>query len=98
MKKNLQYFLSLDYPIQIERMSDGMYCAAIPLIKGCKGYASDVNAAVEELQGVKESLFELMLKQNKTIPEPIVHLEIPVREFERLPSRKRLDRFIKTAV
>ncbi|TAK66797.1 MAG: hypothetical protein EPO24_01125 [Bacteroidetes bacterium] len=98
MKKNLRYYLSLNYPIHVERMKDGMYCASISLVRGCKGYATDIAQAVEELQGVKESLFELMMEQGKTIPEPTVHLEIPVREFERLPSRKRLGRFVKTAV
>ncbi len=96
MKKNLHYYLSLDYPIQIERMKDGMFCASIPLLKGCKGYASTVVNAIEELQGVKETLLDLMSEQKKNIPEPTVHLEIPVTEFQRLPSRKQLDVFVTT--
>ncbi|MBI5216230.1 MAG: type II toxin-antitoxin system HicB family antitoxin [Ignavibacteriae bacterium] len=94
MKNDIHYYLSLDYPIQIERMSDGLYCASIPLLKGCKGYAKTIVEAIEELQGVKETLLELMLEQKKTIPEPVVRLEIPVTKFQRLSSRKRLDEFV----
>ena len=95
MKKNIEYYLSLDYSITIDRMDDGLYCASIPLLKGCKGYGVDVGEAVEELQGVKETLLELMLEQGKSIPEPIVYLEIPVNEFNRMPARKKLDQFVK---
>ena len=95
MKKSLQYYLSLDYPIHIERMEDGKYCASIPLLKGCKGYAETISEAIEELNGVKESLVELMLGQNKKIPEPSIQLEIPVSEFNRMTSRRRLKKYVK---
>ena len=95
MKKNLQYYLSLYYPIQIEQMEDGTYCASIPLLKGCKGYADTPTTAIEELDGIKEALFELMLEQGKPIPEPSVHLEIPLSDFRRMPNKQRLKRFVK---
>jgi predicted RNase H-like HicB family nuclease len=95
MKKTLAYYLSLNYPIKIERMPDGQFCASIPMLKGCKGYGSTTLEALEELSGVKETLLELMLEQDKSIPEPTVELAIPVSEFERLPNRRKLKRFVK---
>ena len=95
MKKNIEYYKSLNYSITIDRMEDGLFCASIPLLKGCKGYGIDVPEALEELEGVKETLIELLLEQGKAIPEPIVYLEIPVNEFNRMPSRKKLDQFVK---
>ncbi len=96
MKKNLQYYLALEFPIYIERMDDGIYCASIPLLRGCKGYAATPAKAMEELDGVKESLLKLMLEQRKPIPEPTVRLEIPVSDYSRLRHRRTLDRFVKT--
>ena len=95
MKKNLQYYLSLSYPIQIERMVDGKYCSSIDLLRGCKGYADTPAEAIEELDGVKAALIELLLEQGKVIPEPIVHLEIPVSDFQRMPNKKTLRKFVK---
>lgn len=92
----MRYYLGLDYPIQIERMEGGKYCASIPLLKGCKGYGDTPTEAMKELQGVKEALVELMIEQRKKIPEPSVELSIPVSEFERMPNKKRLKQFVKS--
>ncbi|MBI2427468.1 MAG: type II toxin-antitoxin system HicB family antitoxin [Ignavibacteriales bacterium] len=95
MTKNLSYYLSLDYPITIERMEDKFYSASIPLVKGCKGYGPTPGDAMEELAGTKEALFAIMLRQHKSIPEPTIKLEIPVSEFSRIPNKKRLQRFVQ---
>ncbi|MBS4028773.1 MAG: type II toxin-antitoxin system HicB family antitoxin [Ignavibacteriales bacterium] len=94
-KNNLRYYLSLDYPIHVDRMDDGQYCASIPLLKGCKGYAQTPAEAIDELAGVKEALFELLLEQGKPIPEPVVKLEIPLSQFSRFSNRQKLNQFIK---
>ena len=95
-KPDIQYYLKLYYPIQVERMEDGIYCASIPLLKGCKGYGNTAVEAINELQGVKETLLELMLEQGKIIPEPTVQLEIPVSKFSKIPNREKLSQYIKT--
>ncbi len=95
-KRNYQYYFNLDYPIHIERMEDGIYCASIYQLNGCKGYGKTAQEAIEELQGVKEALIELMLEQDKQIPEPLVQLEIPVSKFSKIPNRDKLKQFIKT--
>lgn len=77
-------------------MDDGMYCASIPLLKGCKGYGETQAEAIKELSGVKDALLELLYKQKKAIPEPTIHLEIPVNEFSRMRNKKRLQQFVQT--
>ena len=95
MKKNLEYYLSLDYPVTIERMEDGIYCASIPLLNGCKGYGETQKKALDELHGIKQSLLEMMLDQQKSIPEPTVRLEIPVSTFSRIRNKKQLQQFVR---
>jgi len=95
MKKNPTHYSSLDYQVQIRRLPDGVFCAEIPLIKGCKGYGETPTEALFELEGVKETLIELMLEQGKAIPEPTVQLEVPLRTFQRLKNRHKLSPFIK---
>jgi len=50
--------------------------------------------ALEEIEQVKTTAFELMLKQGKDIPLPTVHLAIPVDMFEQLPNRKQIEQFV----
>lgn len=95
MKKNTKHYLSLDYHVQIKRLPDGMFCAEIPLIKGCKAYGETQTEALSELEGVREALIELMLEQGKTIPEPTVQLEVPLGTFRRLRNKHKLAPFIK---
>lgn len=95
MKKNSEYYLSLEYPITIERMDDGIYCASIPLLNGCKGYGGNHKKALDELKGVKETLLEMMLNQRKPIPEPTIRLEIPASTFSRIRNKKQLERFVR---
>ncbi len=95
MKKRNSFYQSLEYPVIIERMENGIYCASIPLLKGCRGYGETQIQALEELQGVKETLIEMMLSQHKEIPEPTVRLEIPASKFSRMRDKKNLRQFIR---
>jgi predicted RNase H-like HicB family nuclease len=94
MKKNRNYYRSLEYPITIERMEDGLYCASIPLLTGCKGYGETQKKALNELHGVKEALLEMMVEQRKPIPEPTIRLEIPTSTFSRIRNKKQLEQFV----
>jgi predicted RNase H-like HicB family nuclease len=95
MKKKHNYYLALDYPISIERMEDGAYCASIPLLKGCKGYGETQKKALDELHGVKETLLAMMIEQRKPIPEPTIRLEIPTSTFSRIRNKKMLEQFVR---
>lgn len=76
-------------------MEDGIYCASIPLLAGCKGYGETQNKALDELRGVKETLIEMMVEQRKPIPEPTIRLEIPTSTFSRIRNKKQLEQFVR---
>ena len=96
-RKNLTYYLQLEYPTTIRKMPDGMYCAQIPLLKGCMAYGKSADEALYELEGVKETVLSILLEKGKPIPEPMVRLEIPLTVFERLAIKEKLAAYIQDA-
>lgn len=76
MKKLLEYYLSLDYPVEIRRIDDslgGGYVASIPSL-GSQAFVGDGETpqeAYENLQAAKKEIFEDYLNEGIPIPEPI---------------------------
>ena len=94
-RKGLSYYLQLEYPTIIRRMPDGVYCAEIPLLKGCAAYGKTADEALYELEGIKETVLEILLEKGKSISEPTVHLEIPTGVFEQLAIKEELAAYIQ---
>ena len=75
MKKDLKYYLNLDYAIEIRKIKEnegGGFSASIPLL-GKYAFVGDgetVEEAIENLNIVKETLFKKYLKEGIPIPEP----------------------------
>lgn len=75
MKKNLKYYMDLDYPIEVRRIPEhegGGYMASIPLL-GKYAFVGDgdtVEEAIENLNQVKKELFKEYLEKGIPIPEP----------------------------
>ncbi len=88
-------YLKYDYPVRVFRYNDGIYCAEIESIEGLCAYGKTAQEALGELEGVKETAFELMLEQGYEPPVPTVLLEIPVNVFEKISGRTRLQEFVK---
>ena len=93
MKKDKEYYVSLNYPIQIEKVEEG-FCAFVPMLKGCKAFGRTSEIALKELEAVKEGFFEVFLEMGKPIPEPLIHLDIPYDTFVKLKDREELEPFI----
>ncbi|HOH09093.1 MAG TPA: toxin-antitoxin system HicB family antitoxin [bacterium] len=75
-KNNLDYYLALDYPIEIVKISEedgGGYSAFIRQLGklAFRGDGETIEEAVADLAVVKEILFEEYLQKNIAIPEPI---------------------------
>lgn len=87
-------YLQLHYPVEIQPLPDGMFCAEIKEVPGLCAYGASMLEALEEIEYVKTTAFELMLKQGKDIPLPTVHLKIPVDLFEQLPNREHIQQFM----
>lgn len=75
MRKDLSYYLKLDYPIEIKKIpkkDGGGYLASIPQL-GEKAFRADgrnVKEALRNLRRVKKDLFIDYLEERTPIPEP----------------------------
>ena len=75
MRKDLKYYLSLYYPVEIRKISEedgGGFMASIPQL-GAKAFRADgetVAEALTNLKKIKKSLFQDYLKEGVPIPEP----------------------------
>jgi antitoxin HicB len=74
MKKDLSYYLSLDYPILIlkyEENGKSFYEAEFPDLPGCGAHGITKNEALKRLEDAKELWITARLKRNLPIPEPV---------------------------
>ena len=80
MKKNLKYYLSLVYPIELVQIPDdegGGFSVSIPQL-GRHAFIADgstVEEALANLQSLKTDSFKRMLAEGIDIPEPIAEEE-----------------------
>jgi predicted RNase H-like HicB family nuclease len=69
-QKNLEYYLSLPYPIELIPDEDGYWFARIPLLKGCMTNGINRMDALEMIDDAKRLWLETALSLGMTIPEP----------------------------
>lgn len=80
LKKNLDYYLSLNYPVEVIQIpidEGGGYSACIPLL-GRNAFIADGEAldeALSNLQSLKEESFKRMIENGIPIPEPVQEIE-----------------------
>lgn len=70
MKKNLNYYLNLDYTIRLKENSDGSFFAEIEELLGCMTEADTKEEVLEMIEDAKKSWLEIALKRKINIPEP----------------------------
>lgn len=70
MNKDLAYYLSLPYPIELIPDEDGYWFAHIPLLEGCMTQGASRTQALEMLDEAKELWLETALDEGIQIPEP----------------------------
>ena len=75
MEKTLEYYLSLDYPVELHKIDEslgGGYSASIPCL-GSQAFVGDGETpqeAYDNLMVVKAEIFEEYLRESLPIPEP----------------------------
>ena len=80
MKKTLDYYLTLDYPVETRRIDTslgGGYVASIPTL-GSQAFVGDGETpqeAYENLQAAKKEIFAEYLQEGVAIPEPVDQME-----------------------
>lgn len=67
--KDLRYYLSLDYPVELVR-DEETYVASHPDLPGCISMGTTPNEAVDSLAGVRTLWLEGQLASESSIPEP----------------------------
>lgn len=70
MKKNLSYYLNLEYTIRLKRNSDGSYFAEIEELPGCISEGDTEEEALKMIEDAKISWLEVALERKLAIPEP----------------------------
>ncbi|MFQ3597676.1 MAG: type II toxin-antitoxin system HicB family antitoxin [Chloroherpetonaceae bacterium] len=75
MKKTIEYYMGLNYPIEISRLSQedgGGYYACIPQLGryAFQGDGETLEEALKELESSKRVMFESLLAEGVEIPEP----------------------------
>lgn len=78
MKRDLAYYLSLPYKIEIEPIPDedgGGYFARLSQFgrMGITGDGETIEEALSDLEDFKKRSFERFLKEGRNIPEPEAH-------------------------
>lgn len=70
MKKNLKYYLSLDYTIRLKQNSDGSFFAEIEELPGCMSEGDTKVEALKMIEDAKKAWIVVALKRKINIPEP----------------------------
>lgn len=70
MKKNLNYYLKLQYTIRMKKNSDGSYFAEIEELPGCMTEGDTEKEALLMIEDAKKAWLEIALERNQNIPEP----------------------------
>jgi len=89
-KKNLSYYLNLNYPIAITRgLDEGKiyFEAGIPDLPGCNVYGKTIEDALKNLEEAKIVWLRASLRRNLSIPEPVIEDEFSGKFILRIAAK-----------
>ena len=70
---HLEYYLNLDYPVQMSRQSDDddeYWFAEIPQLPGCMSDGPNPDKAMKNLEDAKRLWIETYIEDGYEVPEP----------------------------
>lgn len=70
MKKNLDYYLNLQYTIRMKKNSDGSYFAEVEELPGCITEGDTEKEALEMITDAKKAWITVAIQRKLNIPEP----------------------------
>ena len=93
MKKDLSYYLSLDYPIMINKEIDDKtyFVAEIPDLPGCGAHGETIDAAMKSLDEARRLWIEVSYEKGLDIPEPASEDEFSGKFLLRVPPRLHME-------
>lgn len=77
MKKDLDRYLRLRYPMEVVQAEEGGYFAHIPDLPGCMAQGETIEEAVKNLEDAKRAWIEVRLEDGLEVPAP----HEPVEEY-----------------
>jgi antitoxin HicB len=90
MKKDLSYYLKLNYPIAItqdEEDGKSYYEAEIPDLPGCGAHGESIEEAIKRLDDAKKLWIEVSIERGLPIPEPTSEDEFSGKFLLRIPAK-----------
>jgi len=91
IKKGLEYYFNLNYPITIEKYTeyDGReyFAAEIPDLPGCGAEGKTVDEALKKLEEAKKAWIEVSLERGLEIPEPATEDQFSGKFLLRIPAK-----------
>lgn len=73
MKKNINYYLGLNYDIKLRQLAEeegGGWFAEVPLLPGCMSDGDTIEELLDNIKDAQKCWFETNLQTGRTIPEP----------------------------
>lgn len=72
MNKDLSYYMSLPYTIEVvPDDGDGLWFARVKELRGCMTQAESWDALYPQIREAMQLWFELALERGRPIPEPV---------------------------
>lgn len=90
MEKNLNYFMSLNYPVTVEKYTEDeetYFSLEIPDLPGCGSYGTTFEEAFQRLEESKELWLEESIKRGLYISEPVSEDDFSGKFLLRIPAR-----------
>lgn len=89
MSRNLNYYMQLNYPIEITQIPEdegGGFLATIPLLTGCMSDGETVAEAYSNIEEAKREWLSSMLEREMPIPEPLEDNQFSGKFVVRIPK------------
>lgn len=84
--RDLDYYLSLRYPVRVIQYEDGTYFAEIPDLPGCMTEADTIDEVFEMIEDAKRGWIEVGLERGLEIPLPETEKEFSGKFIVRVPK------------
>lgn len=89
MKNTLEYYMNLNYPVEICKIplkDGGGYFASIPLLQGCMSDGETLDEAYSNIEEAKCEWLQSMIERNMPIPEPSEENQFSGKFLIRVPK------------
>lgn len=86
MKKDIKYYMDLDYPVEIRKDPSGGYFVRIPDLENCMSQGETTEEALSNIDEARRLWIEVMLEDGHPIPEPQDTEEYSGKILVRMPK------------